>query len=179
MTAPGSTVSVSEPKGGFGHGAPGQETDQLGVDPGTRDALSRGADIATQVTRPMIGSRIGLKLLDELGEGDGLLRVDQLFGAVDEALVERIVVDGVELTSDLKRVDEVRKEVGMVFQHFNLFPHMTVLDNIIEAPVHVLGMDRQEAINRARNLLSRFDSLVAVNHFSFENFRSQNAFDLF
>ena len=41
----------------------------------------------------------------------------------------RIIFDGIELTEDLKRVDEVRREVGMVFQHFNLFPHLTVLEN--------------------------------------------------
>jgi polar amino acid transport system ATP-binding protein len=49
---------------------------------------------------------------------------------------------------------KVRGKIGMVFQHFNLFPHMTVLDNIIEAPVHVLGMDRKAASARAHNLLS-------------------------
>jgi len=48
----------------------------------------------------------------------------------------------------------VRGKIGMVFQHFNLFPHMTVLDNIIEAPIHVLSLDRKEAIERAHNLLS-------------------------
>ena len=53
--------------------------------------------------------------------------------------------------ADLRRI---RGKIGMVFQHFNLFPHMTVLDNIIEAPVHVLGIDRKAAIEHAQNLLS-------------------------
>ncbi len=53
--------------------------------------------------------------------------------------------------ADLRRI---RGKIGMVFQHFNLFPHMSVLDNIIEAPVHVLGIDRKAAIARAQDLLS-------------------------
>src|SRR5689334_15638462 len=57
----------------------------------------------------------------------------------------RVIVDGVELTEDLKSIDEVRREVGMVFQQFNLFPHLTVLENCTLAPVWVRGMPRQEA----------------------------------
>src|ERR1700752_3084031 len=57
----------------------------------------------------------------------------------------RIVVDGTELTEDLKTIDEVRREVGMVFQQFNLFPHLTVLQNCTLAPVHVRHMPRREA----------------------------------
>src|ERR1700682_3851305 len=49
----------------------------------------------------------------------------------------RVMVDGVELTDDLKKIDEIRREVGMVFQHFNLFPHLTVLENCMLAPVWV------------------------------------------
>ena len=49
----------------------------------------------------------------------------------------RIVVDGIELTNDLKNVDAIRREVGMVFQHFNLFPHLTVLENCTLAPIWV------------------------------------------
>ncbi|MCI4680239.1 amino acid ABC transporter ATP-binding protein [Rhodoblastus acidophilus] len=57
----------------------------------------------------------------------------------------RIVVDGVELTDDLRSVEEVRREVGMVFQHFNLFPHLTVLENCMLAPVHARKLPRTEA----------------------------------
>ena len=63
-------------------------------------------------------------------------------------------INGKVVWENSSSLRKARGKIGMVFQHFNLFPHMTVLDNIIEAPVHVLGMDRKEAINRARNLLS-------------------------
>jgi general L-amino acid transport system ATP-binding protein len=67
----------------------------------------------------------------------------------------RIIVDGHELTNDLKRVDEVRREVGMVFQHFNLFPHLTVLENCTLAPIWVRKMPRAEAEAQAMKYLKR------------------------
>ena len=67
----------------------------------------------------------------------------------------RVVVDGMELTDDLKKIDEVRREVGMVFQQFNLFPHLTVLDNCTLAPIWVRKMPRKEAEDLARHYLSR------------------------
>src|SRR6266699_2687292 len=57
----------------------------------------------------------------------------------------RVIVDGMELTDDLKKIDEVRREVGMVFQQFNLFPHLTVLDNCTLAPIWVRKMPKKEA----------------------------------
>jgi len=77
-----------------------------------------------------------------------------------------IIVDGIELhsinrlrpeTKDLENIRNVRLKAGMVFQQFNLFPHMTVLENIIEAPVQVLGADRAAAIEQARQLLRRIN----------------------
>jgi polar amino acid transport system ATP-binding protein len=77
----------------------------------------------------------------------------------------RLYVDG-ELVGYTERKDNLyelpdrevckkRSEIGMVFQHFNLFPHMTALDNVIEAPIHVKGQSRAEAVERARELLAR------------------------
>ncbi|MBX3495821.1 MAG: amino acid ABC transporter ATP-binding protein [Parvibaculum sp.] len=67
----------------------------------------------------------------------------------------KIVIDGIELTEDLKRIDEVRREVGMVFQQFNLFPHMTVLENCTLAPLWVRKMPEAEARNLAMKFLER------------------------
>jgi general L-amino acid transport system ATP-binding protein len=67
----------------------------------------------------------------------------------------RIVVEGVELTNDLRQIERVRAEVGMVFQSFNLFPHLTVLDNLCLGPVWVKKMPRAEAEQLARRYLDR------------------------
>jgi general L-amino acid transport system ATP-binding protein len=67
----------------------------------------------------------------------------------------KIVIDGIELTEDLKRIDEVRREVGMVFQQFNLFPHMTVLENCTLAPLWVRKMPEAEARDLAMKFLER------------------------
>ncbi len=64
-------------------------------------------------------------------------------------------MDGIELTNDLKRIDEVRREVGMVFQHFNLFPHLTILENCILAPTWVRKMPRKEAEDLAMHFLAK------------------------
>jgi len=69
----------------------------------------------------------------------------------------RIVVDSVELTNDLRNIEKIRSEVGMVFQQFNLFPHLTVLDNITLAPIWVRKKPRREAEDLARSLLERVD----------------------
>ena len=62
---------------------------------------------------------------------------------------------GVTVPEDLKQVERIRTRLGMVFQQFNLWSHMTVLENVIEAPVHVLKMDKIEAIERAEELLHK------------------------
>ena len=67
----------------------------------------------------------------------------------------RIAVDGVELTNDVRNIEKIRSEVGMVFQQFNLFPHLTVLDNITLAPLWVRKKPRGEAEEMARSLLER------------------------
>jgi general L-amino acid transport system ATP-binding protein len=67
----------------------------------------------------------------------------------------KIIVDGIELTDDLKRIDEVRREVGMVFQHFNLFPHLTILQNCTLAPIWVRKMPKKQAEEIAMQYLTR------------------------
>ena len=67
----------------------------------------------------------------------------------------RIMVDGVELSNDLRNIEKVRSEVGMVFQMFNLFPHLTVRDNISLAPIWVRKKPRAEAEEQASSLLER------------------------
>ncbi|MEG0540664.1 MAG: amino acid ABC transporter ATP-binding protein, partial [Comamonas sp.] len=67
----------------------------------------------------------------------------------------RIVVDGVELTNDLKQIESVRREVGMVFQHFNLFPHLTILQNCTLAPMWVRKMPKRKAEEIAMHYLER------------------------
>jgi general L-amino acid transport system ATP-binding protein len=66
-----------------------------------------------------------------------------------------IIIDGIELTNDLKNIEKIRSEVGMVFQQFNLFPHLTVLDNITLAPIWVRKKPKAEAEEMAMTLLER------------------------
>ncbi len=67
----------------------------------------------------------------------------------------RIVVDGIELSDDIRNIQEIRRETGMVFQSFNLFPHLTVLDNITLAPRQVRNLPKDEAESMAMELLER------------------------
>ena len=67
----------------------------------------------------------------------------------------QIIVDGIELTNDLKNIEAIRSEVGMVFQSFNLFPHLTVLQNITLAPIWVRKKSKADAEEKAMELLER------------------------
>ena len=77
--------------------------------------------------------------------GSGKSTMIRCINRLEEHQQGHIIVDGIELTNDLKNIDTVRREVGMVFQHFNLFPHLTVLENCTLAPIWVRGMPKQDA----------------------------------
>src|SRR5215216_310875 len=87
--------------------------------------------------------------------GSGKSTLIRCVNRLEEHQKGRIVVDGIELTNDLKRIDEVRREVGMVFQHFNLFPHLTVMENCTLAPIWVRKMPKSAADERAMHFLRR------------------------
>ncbi len=87
--------------------------------------------------------------------GSGKSTMIRCVNRLEEHQSGRIVVNGIELTSDLKRIDEIRRDVGMVFQSFNLFPHLTILENCVLAPVWVRNMPRKEAEELAMKYLTR------------------------
>ena len=87
--------------------------------------------------------------------GSGKSTMIRCINQLEEHQSGRIIVDGVELTNDLKKIDEIRREVGMVFQHFNLFPHLTVLENCTLALIWVRKMPKQEAEELAQRYLRR------------------------
>jgi len=87
--------------------------------------------------------------------GSGKSTMIRCINRLEEHQQGRIVVDGTELTNDLKRIDEVRRDVGMVFQHFNLFPHLTILENCTLAPIWVRKMKKKDAEEIAMHYLTR------------------------
>ncbi|MCK9261767.1 MAG: amino acid ABC transporter ATP-binding protein, partial [Azoarcus sp.] len=87
--------------------------------------------------------------------GSGKSTTIRCINRLEEHQQGKIIVDGVELTSDLKHVEAIRREVGMVFQHFNLFPHLTVLENCTLAPLWVRKTPKREAEEIAMEYLNR------------------------
>ncbi|WP_373502004.1 amino acid ABC transporter ATP-binding protein [Aestuariivirga sp.] len=87
--------------------------------------------------------------------GSGKSTLIRCINRLEEHQKGQIIVDGNEITDDLKKIDEVRREVGMVFQHFNLFPHLTVLENCTLAPIWVRKMPKREAEEVAMKFLTR------------------------
>ena len=87
--------------------------------------------------------------------GSGKSTMIRCINRLEEHQTGRIIVDGTELTGDLKKIDEIRREVGMVFQHFNLFPHLTILENLTLAPIYVRHMPKKEAEEVAMHYLTR------------------------
>jgi general L-amino acid transport system ATP-binding protein len=87
--------------------------------------------------------------------GSGKSTMIRCINRLEEHDEGRIVVDGVELTRDLRNIQEIRRETGMVFQQFNLFPHLTVLDNVTLAPRQVRRMPKREAEKLGMQLLEQ------------------------
>jgi len=87
--------------------------------------------------------------------GSGKSTFIRTFNALEDFQKGRIVVDGIALSNDLRNIDAIRREVGMVFQQFNLFPHLTVLDNLTLAPVLVRKRPKAEVEQQALALLQR------------------------
>jgi general L-amino acid transport system ATP-binding protein len=87
--------------------------------------------------------------------GSGKSTMIRCINRLEEHQKGHIIVDGTELTSDVKNIEQIRREVGMVFQHFNLFPHLTVLENCVLAPIWVRKMPRAEAEEVAMHYLEK------------------------
>jgi len=87
--------------------------------------------------------------------GSGKSTFIRTINRLEEHQQGEIIVDGITLTHDIRNIAEIRREVGMVFQQFNLFPHLTVLENIMLAPINVRKWTREQAEERARHWLQR------------------------
>jgi general L-amino acid transport system ATP-binding protein len=87
--------------------------------------------------------------------GSGKSTLIRCVNALEEHQKGRIEVDGTVLSSDLKNIDKIRSEVGMVFQHFNLFPHLTILENCTLAPIWVRKTPKKEAEETAMHFLEK------------------------
>ena len=87
--------------------------------------------------------------------GSGKSTMIRCINRLEEHQQGDIIVDGIELTNDLKNIDKIRREVGMCFQHFNLFPHLTILENCTLAPIWVRKAPKKEAEEIAMHFLER------------------------
>ncbi|MFN7597897.1 MAG: ATP-binding cassette domain-containing protein, partial [Cereibacter sp.] len=125
-------------------------TDTQSVGTVTRSRLQVSDEVAIQITgmNKWFGTFHVLRDIDltvQRGEriviagpsGSGKSTLIRCINRLEEHQSGQIIVDGTELTNDIKNIDKVRSEVGMVFQHFNLFPHLTILENLTLAPIWV------------------------------------------
>ena len=87
--------------------------------------------------------------------GSGKSTLIRCINALEKHQKGQIIVDGTELTSDLKNIDKIRSEVGMCFQHFNLFPHLSILENCTLAPIWVRNTPKREAEEIAMHFLEK------------------------
>jgi ABC-type polar amino acid transport system ATPase subunit len=105
-------------------------------------------DISTEVAKGEVVVIIG-------PSGSGKSTAIRCINRLEEYQRGRIAVDGQELSNDVKQIERIRREVGMVFQHFNLFPHLTVLENCTLAPIWVRKLPRKDAEEVAMRYLER------------------------
>lgn len=97
--------------------------------------------------------------------GSGKSTLIRCINRLEEHQSGSIVVDGVELTSDVKNIATIRRDVGMCFQHFNLFPHLTILDNLTLAPIWVRNVPKKEAEETAMHYLKKVHIESQANKF--------------
>ena len=97
--------------------------------------------------------------------GSGKSTLIRCINRLEEHQQGRIVVEGTEITNDIRHVEAIRRDVGMVFQHFNLFPHLTVLQNLTLGPIWVLKTPKAEAEARAMKYLERVRIAEQANKF--------------
>ncbi|PIE69637.1 MAG: ABC transporter ATP-binding protein [Deltaproteobacteria bacterium] len=97
--------------------------------------------------------------------GSGKSTLIRTINRLEEHQEGTIVVDGTPLTNDVKKIEQIRKEVGMVFQQFNLFPHMSILDNVTAGPIHVRKMPKKKAKEIAYGYLERVGILEQADKF--------------
>ncbi len=97
--------------------------------------------------------------------GSGKSTLIRCINRLEEHQKGSIIVDGTELTADVKKIDEIRRDVGMVFQHFNLFPHLTILENLTLAPIWVKKMPKKDADEIAMHYLKRVKIPEQANKF--------------
>ena len=87
--------------------------------------------------------------------GSGKSTLIRCINRLEEHQKGRIIVDGIELTNNLKNIEKIRTEVGMVFQHFNLFPHLNIIDNLALGPIWVRKVPKKEAEEQAMHYLEK------------------------
>jgi len=97
--------------------------------------------------------------------GSGKSTLIRCINRLEEHQSGQIIVDGTELTNDIKNIDKVRSEVGMVFQHFELFPHLSVTENLTLAQIKVLGRNQSDATARGLKMLDRVGLMAHKDKF--------------
>ena len=122
-----------------------------------------GTEVVLNDLNLVVPEHTATVLIGASGSGKStLLRCINLLEQIDDG---EIWIDGIEISDPEVDEDAVRRQLGMVFQSFNLFPHMTVLENITLAPIKVHGVDKEQAIIEANQLLDRFDLLDKADQY--------------